>query len=46
MVFDDIITDMLSNKKLNPIVFIKGRKSNSSLVSIMQFYLSVPKILD
>ena len=37
IVFDDIISDMLSNKKLNPIVtelFIRGRKLNISLVFI------------
>ena len=35
--FDDIIADMLSNKKLNPVVtelFIRGRKLNISLVFI------------
>ena len=34
-VFDDMIGDMLSNKKLNPVVtelFIRGRKLNISLV--------------
>ena len=34
-----MIADMLSNKKLNPIVselFIKGRELNISLVVIMQ----------
>ena len=33
IVFDDMIVDMLSNKKLNPIVtelFIRGRKLNIS----------------
>ena len=37
MVFDDMIADMLSNKKLNPIVtelFIRGRKLNIYLVFI------------
>ena len=37
IVFDDIIADMLSNKKLNPIVtelFIRDRKLNISLVFI------------
>ena len=32
IVFDDMIADMLSNKKLNPIVtelFIRGRKLNN-----------------
>ena len=45
-VFDDIITDILSNKKLNPIVielFIKGRKQNISLAFITQSYFHVPK---
>ena len=46
IVFDDMIADMLSNKKLNPIVtefFIRGRKLNISLVFITQSYLAVPK---
>ena len=37
IVFDDMIADMLSNKKLNPILtelFIRGRKLNISLVFI------------
>ena len=37
IVFDDTIADMLSNKKLNPIVtelFVRGRKLNISLVFI------------
>ena len=49
IVFDDMITDMLSNKNLNPIVtelFIKGRKLNISLVFITQSYLLFQKILD
>ena len=49
MVFDDMIADMLSNKKLNPIVtelFIRGRKLNISLVFITQSYFAVTKILD
>ena len=43
---DDMIADMLSNKKLNPIVtelFIRGRKLNISLVFIAQCYFAVPK---
>ena len=46
IVFDDMISDMLSNKKLNPIVtelFIRGRKLNISLVFITQSYFAVPK---
>ena len=39
MVFDDMIADMISNKKLNSIVtefFIRCRKLNISLVFISQ----------
>ena len=46
IVFDDMITDMLRNKKLNPIVtelFIRGRKLNFSFVFITQTYFAVPK---
>ena len=49
IVFDDIIVDMLNNKKLNPIVtelFIRVRKLNISLVFITQSYFAMPKILD
>ena len=45
IVFDDIIAEMLSNKKFNPILtelFISGRKLNISLVSITEFYFAVP----
>ena len=45
IVFDDIIADMVSNKKLNPVVtelFIRRRKLNISLVFITQFYFAVP----
>ena len=45
-VFDDTIADMISNKKLNPIVtelFIKDRKVNINVVFITQSYFSVPK---
>ena len=48
IVFDDMIADMLSNKKLNPIVtelFIRRRKLTISLVFITQSYFAVPKIL-
>ena len=46
IVFDDIINDMLSNKKLNPIVtelFTRGRKQSNSLVFITQSYFAVSK---
>ena len=39
IVFDDMIADMINNKKLNPIVtglFIRGRKLNVSIVFITQ----------
>ena len=45
-VSDDVIADMLSNKKLNPIVtelFIRGRKLNIYFVFITQSYFAVPK---
>ena len=47
IVFDDMISDMLSNEKLNPIVaglFIRGRKLNISLVFITQFISLLQKI--
>ena len=44
--FDDMIADMINDKKLNSIVtewFIRGRKINISLAFITQSYLKVPK---
>ena len=46
IVFDDIIADMINNKKLNPVVtelLIRGRKLNISIVFITQSYFKVPK---
>ena len=46
IVFDDIIADMINNKKLNPIItalFIRGRKLNISIIFITQSYFKVPK---
>ena len=46
MVFDDMIADLINNKKLNSIVtelFIRGRKLNISLVFITQLYIKVEK---
>ena len=46
IVFDVMTADMLSKKKLNPIVtelFIRGRKLNVSLVFIKQSYFKVSK---
>ena len=45
IVFDDMIADMINNKKLNSIVteiFIRGRKLNISLVFNTQSYFKVP----
>ena len=41
-----MIADMRSNKKRHPIItelFVRGRKSNISLVFITQSYFAVPK---
>ena len=46
IVFDDMIADMIHNKKLDSIVtklFIRGRKLIISLVFITQSYFKVPK---
>ena len=46
--FDDIISDMESNKKLSPKVtklFSRGKELNISLVFISQSYFKVPKTI-
>ena len=46
IIFNDMIADMISNKKLNPIVtklFITGRKLGISIAFITQYYFKVPK---
>ena len=46
IVFDDMIADMICNKKLNAIVtelFIRGRKLDIYLAFITQSYSKVPK---
>ena len=46
IVFDDMIADMINNKKVNPVVtelFVRGRKLNISIVFITQLYFKVPK---
>ena len=46
IVSDDMIADMINNKKLNPIVtqlFIRGRKLSISIVFITQSYFKVPR---
>ena len=46
IIFDDMIADVMTNKKIQAILkelFIRCRKSNISLVFITQYYFSVPK---
>ena len=46
IVFDDMIADTISNKKLNSVLkelFIRGRKLNISLAFITQSYFKFPK---
>ena len=46
IVCEDMIADILNNKKLNPIeteLFIRGRKLNISLVFTTQCCFAVPK---
>ena len=46
IIFDDMIGDIMSNKKFQAIIkelFIRCRKQNISLVFITQSYFSVPK---
>ena len=46
IVFDDMIADMINNKKLNPVVtelFIRCRNLNIPIVFITQLYFKVPK---
>ena len=46
IVFDEVIADMKSNKKLSPIfteLFLRGRKINISIVFVSQSYSKVPK---
>ena len=46
IVFDDVIADMINNKKQNSVaseLFIRGRKLNISLVFITQSYFNVSK---
>ena len=48
IVFDNMIADMIQNKKLISIVtelFIRGRKLNIFLFFITQSYFKVPKVV-
>ena len=49
IIFDDMIADMLSNRKRNPIVtelFIRGRKLNISIFLLHNLISLFPKILE
>ena len=49
IVFDDMVADIMSNKKFEAIIkdlFIRCRKLNISLVFITESYFSVPKMSD
>ena len=44
--FDDMVADMINNKKINPILtelFIRGRKPNIFFVFLTQSYFKVSK---
>ena len=46
IVFDDIIADIINNKKLNSVLtglFIRGRKLNISVIFVTRSYFKVPK---
>ena len=48
IVFEDMISDMISNKKHNQIVtelFFTGRKLNFSTVFITQSYFTLPEVV-
>ena len=49
IVFDDMIADMINNKKLNPVVtelFIRGRKLNIPMPLLPNLILKCQKMLD
>ena len=46
MIFDDMIANLINNKKLVPVVtelFLRGRKLNITVIFTTQSYLKVPK---
>ena len=43
MVFDDMITDMINNKKVVTELSTRARKANISIVFITQVFFKVPK---
>ena len=48
ILFDDIIVDMLNNRKLNPIateLFIRSGNLNKCLVFITQYFFAVPNTI-
>ena len=49
IIFDDMIADIINNKKLNPIVtelFIRGRQLNISIFLLHSYILKFQKKLD
>ena len=49
IVFDDMIADLINNKKLNPVVtelFIRGRKLNISIALLLIHTLKYQKMLN
>ena len=49
IVFDDMIADMINNRRLDSIateLFLRERRLNFSTVFITQLYFKVPKMLD
>ena len=49
IIFDDMIADIINNKKLNPIVtelFIRGRQLNFSIFLLHSYILKFQKKLD
>ena len=49
IVFDDMIANMINNKKLNPVVtesFTRDRRLDLSIVFTTQSYLKCQKMLD
>ena len=49
IVFDDLIADMINNRKLNPIVtelFIRGKKLKFLLFLLHNLFLNCRKMLD
>ena len=49
IVFDDMIADMINNKRINPIVtdlFVRGKKLNNSILLLHNHTLKYQRMLD